>query len=510
MQKKILSNIHYGLFLCVFGILSCFMISFTTMAADSDFKTETLDDDTLSIVEYLGTDTEIVFPSTIGGVKVTNIGAKQNYYQTNIFNKLEPTKITIPEGIVGINNYAFSKCKKLSDVVFPSTLDYISTGAFFGCESLKSVSLPDNCTTVGWNSFSGCTSLSSVKFGDGLTKIGATAFEDCSNLTDVTLPKNLNDYSSSFSGCTGLKSVTISEGVTLVDSAAFVGCTNLETVTLPSTISVINAQAFKSSGIKEITIPDGVKVIEGQTFFACSNLESITIPDSVTEIKSTAFDYCKKLSTVYTIKDCYADTYAKSKKYKVVYIEKKEESKDDSSEEKKDTEISVGTELTIEESKCKVKVVSNDKENPTVSFSGTVNNNAKTVSIPDIIKKDDIVYKVVKVDNKALAGNKKVTKIVIGKNVVEIGNSSFEKCTNLKTVDVKSTVLNKIGANAFNGDKKLTKITLKTSKLTKKSIGKNIIKGTNKKLVIKVPKKKVKVYKKYFKNKGNKNVKVTK
>ena len=44
----------------------------------------------------------------------------------------------------------------------------------------------------------------------------------------------------------------------------------------------------------------------------------------------------------------------------------------------------------------------------------------------------------------------------------------------------------------------------------KKSVGKNALKGTNKKLVIKVPKKNVKKYKIYFKNKGNKSVKVKK
>ena len=46
-------------------------------------------------------------------------------------------------------------------------------------------------------------------------------------------------------------------------------------------------------------------------------------------------------------------------------------------------------------------------------------------------------------------------------------------------MEVKSTILNKIGTNAFCGDKKLGKIILKTTQLTKKSIGKNALKGTN-------------------------------
>lgn len=145
----------------------------------------------------------------------------------------------------------------------------------------------------------------------------------------------------------------------------------------------------------------------------------------------------------------------------------------------------------------------------TVTYKGTTQK-TKTVKVPDTVTIDSITYKVIGIADNALANNTKVTKVVIGKNVTSIGKNAFKKCTKLKTVEIKSTKLNKIGANAFYGAKKLTKITLKATKLTKKSIGKNALKGTNKKLVIKVPKSKVKTYKTYFKNKGNKTVKVKK
>ncbi len=145
----------------------------------------------------------------------------------------------------------------------------------------------------------------------------------------------------------------------------------------------------------------------------------------------------------------------------------------------------------------------------TVTYKGATQK-AKTVKVPDKVTIDGITYKVTSIANNAFANNKKVTKVVIGKNITSIGKNAFKKCAKLKTIEIKSTKLSKIGANAFYGAKKLTKITLKTTKLTKKSIGKNALKGTNKKLVIKVPKSKVKKYKNYFKNKGNKTVKVKK
>lgn len=75
---------------------------------------------------------------------------------------------------------------------------------------------------------------------------------------------------------------------------------------------------------------------------------------------------------------------------------------------------------------------------------------------------------------------------------------------------MKSTGNVKIGTGAFSGCKRLTKIIIKSTKLKKSSVGKNVLKGTNKKLVIKVPKKQVKIYKTIFKNKGNKTVQVKK
>ena len=56
-----------------------------------------------------------------------------------------------------------------------------------------------------------------------------------------------------------------------------------------------------------------------------------------------------------------------------------------------------------------------------------------------------------------------------------------------------------IGAKAFNGNKKLTKVNIKSVLLTKKTANKKAFKGVGKKMVIKVPKKVKKAYVKMFK-----------
>ena len=59
-----------------------------------------------------------------------------------------------------------------------------------------------------------------------------------------------------------------------------------------------------------------------------------------------------------------------------------------------------------------------------------------------------------------------------------------------------------IGTKAFYGCKKLKSITIKTTKLTSAKVGSKAFKGTHKKAVLKVPKSKLKSYKKFLGKKG--------
>ena len=100
---------------------------------------------------------------------------------------------------------------------------------------------------------------------------------------------------------------------------------------------------------------------------------------------------------------------------------------------------------------------------------------ARSVIIPATIKAKGITYKVTAIGTKAFNGNKKLKKVTIGANIKKISNNAFFKCPALKTV------------------------TVKTMKLTKKTAGKKAFKGVNRKMVIKVPKKVKKAYVKIFK-----------
>ena len=100
---------------------------------------------------------------------------------------------------------------------------------------------------------------------------------------------------------------------------------------------------------------------------------------------------------------------------------------------------------------------------------------ARSVTIPANIKAKGITYKVTAIGTKAFNGNKKLKKVTIGANIKKISNNAFFKCKSLKMVTIKSVLL------------------------TKKTANKKAFKGVGKKMVIKVPKKVKKAYVKIFK-----------
>ena len=272
------------------------------------------------------------------------------------------TKITIKEGITYINSYAFSDCKGIISVSFPSSLNTIGTKAFSGCSDLTVVTMPNSITSIGESAFDGCTGLTSITISKGLNDIQQGVFANCTKLSVVTIPNNVTTIGDwAFSGCTGLTSVSIGSGVTTIGRGLFFGCSNIKSVhcyadnppdvgagfirnaTLyvpkpsvkkyqgkspwnsftqivgiekqPLKLSyayddinheaTVVADANKYSG--DIVIPAQVKyqnvtynvtTIGEMAFAGCDELESVTIPNSVTTICSSAFVGSERLNSL--------------------------------------------------------------------------------------------------------------------------------------------------------------------------------------------------------------------
>ena len=293
------------------------------------------------------TDDEIVIPSTYRNLPVKNIGA----YAFFGCNSL--TSVTIPEGIVSINDSAFFGCNSLTSVTIPEGIVSINDSAFYDCLSLTSISLPESIENIGENAFYNCINL--IEYEDGIGYVGEWVVA-CENppenttlregtlgigngtfsheaIEEITIPGGVKTIGfRAFYDCASLKSVTISEGVTTIGPSAFSECRSLTTLSLPDSISDIGSGAFQSCdllnyneyngflylgnntnpyvalvisnepSVTSYDIHSQTKVICDYAFYRCTSLKDVTIPEGVKTVQSFAFYYCYALENV-TIPD---------------------------------------------------------------------------------------------------------------------------------------------------------------------------------------------------------------
>ncbi len=146
-------------------------------------------------------------------------------------------------------------------------------------------------------------------------------------------------------------------------------------------------------------------------------------------------------------------------------------------------EVSVTFQITVRKNavytvgnyKYKITTAKTDVKG-TVSLSGVKSKNSKSIKMTDTVNIGGKKFLVTSIGNSAFSGCGKATSATIGKNVTKIGSKAFYNCKKLKKITVKGTKLKSVGAKVF--------------------------KGIHKKATIKVPKSKLKAYKKLMKQKG--------
>ena len=134
-------------------------------------------DKTAEIVEYNGTDDNVVIPAEVNGYTVTGISGWSG----------KPTN-SHPLGVI---TGAFKNSKTIKTVVIPDTVKYIDDESFYGCTALESVTFGNGVEEIGDYAFENCTSLSKVYIPVSVKKIGAEAFGYTFG-SELTLNKNFS------------------------------------------------------------------------------------------------------------------------------------------------------------------------------------------------------------------------------------------------------------------------------------------------------------------------------
>ena len=121
--------------------------------------------------------------------------------------------------------------------------------AFSKNNNIKTVVIPDKVTAIGSGAFSNCESLLLVDVSNSVETVGGFAFYYCTSLSVVGFNRNtkitvIDEYT--FRGCGSLEVIGLLENLVSIGEEAFCYCTSLESINLPKSLESIGKKAFYS------------------------------------------------------------------------------------------------------------------------------------------------------------------------------------------------------------------------------------------------------------------------
>ena len=362
-----------------------------------------------------------------------------------------------------IGDEAFKECTNLSNIILTNVLE-IGEYAFSGCSTLASISSISVVKILAY-AFSDCTNLNNIEFNN-IEEIGEYAFastdpKKSNQLTDITFGdtlKNINDYA--FYNSLNLVNASIGSNVEYLGAYSFSNCANLKSFITTSTIKTINEATFAEDVLLENVEINGIEYINDAAFYNCLVLNNIDL-SNVLEIGMQAFDHCNGLTSIDLpkVKKLGAGSFLQASNISSVnmpcveYIDAQALSCIGISEIKLPKTLTYiaptafyynlnHTKFTNElgEETC----IINDyiKLDKGVLYTLTDNNKYLLSAYPTA-KADntyEVLFNTVRIGEYAGYFNKNLEKLILPDTLKLIGNMSFYGCTNLVTVEFKSTI----------------------------------------------------------------------
>lgn len=234
--------------------------------------------------------------------------------------------VVIEEGITGVGNYAFSRCKNIKEVQLPNGMGLIGDGAFQGCSSLEAISCPEQLVSIGKNCFLDCTQLLTVELSDQIGIIPEGAFRGCSGMTSINLPDSIYTIQSKafadsglagkvklpkslrsleddvFENCDAITKIQIaSPELISVGDGAFKNCIAVQEISFSKEMEVDTwgDSVFESCvNLTSVAMPGDLKIIGKRTFYGCASLTDVQLPETLERVGKSAFEGCAMLKSI--------------------------------------------------------------------------------------------------------------------------------------------------------------------------------------------------------------------
>ena len=226
--------------------------------------------------------------------------------------------VTIPGNITTINKKAFNKCSNLGEITLSEGVKTIGDNAFAG-GCYTSVTIPKSVGSIGNGAFDSSVLASYVVNAENKTyssengilyKSGAVAaypangaVSEDGTVTLTAVPAQYAYYNNK-----NIKKVILANTITEIPQYTFYGSA-VEEIILSGSLKTIGDFAFASSGLKKFTIQLGenekskLETIGKNAFLNCVQLTSFEIPTSVKKVDYYAFSGAGLTSVTIPVND---------------------------------------------------------------------------------------------------------------------------------------------------------------------------------------------------------------
>ena len=124
-----------------------------------------------------------------GVLTIKGKGEMGDPIKTTVYENKNIKKVVIKKGVTAIADFAFKGCKKLKEIILPSTLKKIGAYAFEDCP-IKNITIPKSVKSIEPGAFAG-SSIKSITIPKTVKKLGEGVFGDCKKLESITMPGNI-------------------------------------------------------------------------------------------------------------------------------------------------------------------------------------------------------------------------------------------------------------------------------------------------------------------------------
>jgi len=404
---------------------------------------------------------------------------------------IQEKEFVVKDGVKKIQKEAFSYCKKIKQIVFPSSISEICEGAFRHC-SLEEVTIPASVTEVGQYAFadcvslkkiaisgsvsiipysfaSGCTSLEEVSLQKGSRWIGQWAFSDCKSLKKIYIPASVMQlYKNSFNGCNSLEQIEVASGSKFFSSVdgvlynkgmdwfIYPPAHKNDCFVVPSTVFYLEDTFEHCHNLRELHFPTYASSFN-RICVDCPNLTAIHMYsrnlENVSIWVNTFSDVNKKSCTLY-VPQGYAESYRKHPAFMAFeHIEEEEQQNEelpfrDMLQYSEDASVITGVKWPFTLYVYHAEIPEGIKEIGERVFKGC--ENLMSVSFPKTLE-----Y----IHAAAFWGCKQLKSLILPEGLKEIGHSAFKYCSALESVSLPST-LSVINCKAFSQCKHLNTLVI--------------------------------------------------